>query len=105
MMPGRMDRKITLQVHTESRSSSGAFIKAWADLAEVWAEVIEVSGRERFAADREIGTRAARFMIWYRPGLSVKAHRINYDGATWDIVGIKELGFREGIELTAEVIK
>lgn len=98
---GRRDRKIIIQRSSMSETVIGAPEPAWSTLHELWAEVVSVGGKEQGASGREMSARLSRFVILYKPGLK-ESDRISYDGMIWDIIAFRELGFREGIEITAE---
>jgi len=99
MNPGRMDRKITIEKVTETRSSSGQVTKTWSTFASVWAEKIDSGSREFFNRGAVAET-ATVFKIYYLNGLTQK-HRVKYNNEYYDIKSIKELGRREGHEITA----
>ena len=104
MKPERLDRKITLQRFTYTTDpGSGEQVKTWSTLAAVWASKRDVSDSERVASaevSAEIGT---RFQIRWDSAWSDlnPKDRVVYDGRTYDIVGVKELGRREGLEISA----
>lgn len=104
MKPERLDRRITLERFTYTTDSgSGEQVKTWSTLATVWAAKRDVSDSERVASaevSAEIGT---RFQIrWDSSWSSLNPKdRVVYDGLIYDIVGVKELGRREGLEISA----
>lgn len=105
MKPERLDRKITLErFNYTTDSGSGEQVKTWSALATVWASKRDVSDSERVASaevSAEIGT---RFQIRWDSSWSDlnPKDRVVYDGRTYDIVGVKELGRREGLEISAK---
>lgn len=104
MKSERLDRKITLERFTYSTDpGSGEQVKTWSTLATVWASKRDVSDSERVASaevSAEIGT---RFQIrWDSSWADLNPKdRVVHDGRTYDIVGVKELGRREGLEISA----
>jgi len=104
MKPERLDRKITLERFTYTTDpGSGEQVKTWSTLATVWASKRDVSDSERVASaevSAEIGT---RFQIRWDSSWSDlnPKDRVVCDGRTYDIVGVKELGRREGLEISA----
>ncbi len=101
MRSGRMDRKITIQKVTETRSSSGQITKTWSTFAAVWAHKIDSGSREFFSrVNAEVGEFVTIWRIWFLSGLTQKM-RIKYENEYYDIQGIKELGRREGYEITS----
>lgn len=47
---GRLNQRVTLQAKTVTRGAGGEEVPAWATVAETWAEVEPLRGREFFAA-------------------------------------------------------
>lgn len=100
MDPGRLDRRIVIQVSTPAQSSSGEVTDSWGTLATLWAEFLPGPGRESFSQDQRHAHVDARFRIWWRDDVS-PLNRITYDGRAYDIVEVLEVGRREGLELRA----
>jgi head-tail adaptor len=50
-----MDRRVTLCGYAEEDEGGGSVTRTALDLAEVWAEVIPLSGRESWQSLRELG--------------------------------------------------
>lgn len=98
MRPGPMDRRITLQRSTETRDPYNAPIYTWGDLATVFAEVRQQGGREFLAAAQEQASKRVVFYIRWYPGLTVR-DRVNHEGALHNIVEVREVGRRDGVEL------
>lgn len=103
MEAGKLDRRITIERATESRDEFNNVVLVWSALAVVWAEKAEIRDSERVAA-QEVGAEVTtRFRIRYS---SVVADvnpkdRIAFGGRIYDIVGVKEIGRKEGLEITA----
>lgn len=103
MEAGRLDRKIVIQRFTETRDAFNNPVQTWADLATVWASVEHIRDAERWNA-QEVGAEATmRFQIRYSSSVAdVNPNdRLTYEGRTFNIVAKKEIGRREGLELTA----
>jgi SPP1 family predicted phage head-tail adaptor len=78
-------------------------ILTWATLATVWASRQDIRDSERVAAQEVGADITTRFQIRYSSevaGVNPK-DRINFDGSIYEIVAVKEIGRREGLELTA----
>jgi SPP1 family predicted phage head-tail adaptor len=100
MMSGRLDRQITLQEPTTSQNSYGEQTTTWSDSATVWAQVQQQSGREMFAAGK-LAEVDMLFKIRYRSSVD-ETWRISYDGRTYEIESVKELGRQDGLEIAAK---
>lgn len=100
---GSLDRRITLRRKTVTNTGLG-MIEAWADLGKVWASRKDISDGEKAAAGTMQSTVAARFVVRSSEmtrGLTPKDKLIE-GGRTFEITGIKELGRRDFLEITAE---
>lgn len=72
MQAGRLRHRVTLQGYSETLSALGEPIKAWTDVATVWADVSPERGREAIAAMQIDATVVQRVRIRYRAGLTPK---------------------------------
>lgn len=72
-------------------------------IATVWASHRAVSDSERIRAQAVSATITDRFQIrWSSTVKDVDAKdRVMFDGRSYDITSVKEIGFREGLEITA----
>ncbi len=102
MISGRLDRKITIQELTTTNDEYGEPVESWSDLATVWAEVKQQSAREMWESGK-VSEVEMMFRIRYRSGIDT-TNRISYDGDTYDITGVREIGRRDGLEITGRVV-
>ncbi|WP_418885044.1 phage head closure protein [Aurantimonas endophytica] len=103
MDAGRMDRRITLERFTETRDAFNEPVQTWAPLATVWASKEDIRDGERWSA-QEVGAEVTtRFRVrWSSVVADLNPKdRVQFDGRTYDIVAVKEIGRREGLEITA----
>ena len=100
MRAGNMDRRITIEKNTTTRSDSGAEVESWSTLATVWAEVRAVGGGERFRGAHIVAEATTSFVIRHRTDVTEKM-RIQFDGDDYDIHVISEIGLREGLVIQA----
>lgn len=100
---GRLDRRITIQAVSETRTATGSASKTWADWQTVWASVsYSLAGSdetEQLAQQNSV--ERVTFKIRYLKGLSAK-HRICYDGELYDILHIQEDGRRHFLNIVTE---
>jgi SPP1 family predicted phage head-tail adaptor len=102
---GKLDRVITIQrAAVETVAPSGAVTPIWSDVATVRAEVLHRTSIEFIAAFGEAGKESAGFRIRYLAGLTV-ADRVIYAGQAFNLVELKEIGRREGLELRCEAVR
>ena len=95
---GMLNRRIRIETFTTSPDEFGQPIKTWAVLDHVWANIWPVSNIERFEAAQINRQVELRMHVHYRSDVTEQM-RVLYDGDYYDIQGIRELGFREGLEL------
>jgi SPP1 family predicted phage head-tail adaptor len=95
---GSMDRRITIQGVSLADDGYGGQVETWSTVAEVWAQFLPGGGNEKFASAQVYAETQARFRIRWRSGLSPK-NRITFDGKTWDVLAVDEVGRKEGLEL------
>jgi SPP1 family predicted phage head-tail adaptor len=100
MQAGRLDRRVTILRRNLQRDEFGQQIESYDPIDTVWAQKVDVTGRELFAAQRPIGEGTTRFRIRWRNDLTI-TDRLQYDGTEYDIVQMTELGRQEGLEIVA----
>lgn len=102
MRAGSLDRRLTIERATETRDAFNEPVLTWAPLATVWAGYTPVSDGERFRAGERAADISARFVIRHSSqvaGLSPKDRAV-FEGAAYDILNVKEVGRRVGLEIT-----
>lgn len=97
------DRLITIERKTVTQNDLGEEVETWTAMAQAWAEKRDVSDAERLNAAEVGATISTRFRLLWSDAYDdvTPLDRINYDGKRWDIMAVKEIGTREGIEITA----
>lgn len=95
---GKLDRQITITREAETVAVSGAVSKAWAPVATIRAELVQRSADEYLAGFGEADASGAVFRIRYLAGITT-ADRVTFDGVTYDIDEVAELGRRRALEL------
>ncbi len=103
MQAGKLDRKIILQRFTTTVDAYNEPVLTWATLATRSASYEPMSDGERFRAGETAANASARFVIRWSSAVSTlnPKDRLQYEGETWQILHVKELGRREGLEITA----
>ena len=103
MTAGSLDRRLRFRRVTQTNTGLG-ITEAWADHGSpVWGSRKDVSDGERAAAGGIYGEVSARFVIrssTFARGIAPK-DEFTCDGRRWRIIGIKELGRNNLLELTA----
>jgi SPP1 family predicted phage head-tail adaptor len=100
---GDLDRRIQFRRATVSAGALGA-VETWADHgAPVWASKKDLSDGERWRASEVQAHVTTRFVIRsseFSRDLTPK-DRLICEGREYDITGIKEIGRRDMLEITA----
>lgn len=103
MQAGKLDRRITVQRNTPTVDGAGGEIAGWADLCTVWASKQDVRDVERAQAAAIGASITTRFQVrWSSITSTIDVEdRILFDGRAYDVKATKEIGRREGVEITA----
>ena len=68
-----------------------------------WAALVPKSEEERFAASQIYASQVVVFRTFYIDDIR-ETDEIEYEGAHYNIAGIREIGYRAGTEITAKRI-
>ena len=99
---GMLSRRISIERKTLTPDELGGFAEVWQPLAQPWAHIKPMSGRELLHADKIDAPAASRFVIRYNANLR-EDDRVLYRGTYYNIrslVNIDESD--EYTEITAE---
>lgn len=103
MQAGNLDRRVQFRRAALTDDGFGS-VETWADLgSEVWAAKADIPDGERWRAGAVAASVTTRFQLrWsgFSTGITPK-DRLVCEGREYDITGIKEIGRREGLEITA----
>ena len=100
----KLDRRIRIEQPTVTRNSLGDAVATWSTLAEVWAEKVNLTGRELYAAQQVVPEAQLKFRIRWRsdftPNRDEKMRLVDLrDEVTYGIQHIAELGRQDGFEI------
>ena len=103
MRAGELDRRIGILRATTTQDAFNAAIETWSEVLSVWASKEDVSDGERFRAGGLSASRLTRFQVRWSAAANeiTPKDRISFDGLLYDILAVKELDRRNGIEITA----
>jgi SPP1 family predicted phage head-tail adaptor len=107
MEAGGLDRKITLEFKTAGQSGSGEPTESWGTPTTVWARVRALSGREFYAflAAQVVAEETLHFGIRWRADVRPGTARIQYEGRTYNIQRVGEIGRRRYLDIVADTVK
>ncbi|AKJ41550.1 phage head closure protein [Pragia fontium] len=90
MRIGKLRHRVTLQRKEDVRDPVGQLLSQWGDVCTVWAEVHELSGRERISASAEQSETTALIKIRYRKGITTDMRIVHAEptgsGEIYDIL-------------------
>ena len=101
---GKMDRVITIQgVTAVTQDANGVPVETWGNLVTLRAKKLEGD-----AADTEHGGIAVtdtrvKLQTYFYAGLTLE-NRATYEGATYQIKHLSEIGRRRGLEIHIELL-
>lgn len=101
MHVGSRDRLITIQSPTNSEDSEGTVTKSWSTGTQVWAEVLEISGRELFKQNKVTPEVDTFFRIDYYDFTPSRRDRVVYNSTSYNIYDVRTLGYAEAWEISA----
>ena len=87
MQAGKLRERVTIQRPATTADPAWGPSAGWADVCEVWAEVLYGEGTERPSARSVQATGAFTVRIRYRPGIN-STMRVVWGGRNLDIVGV-----------------
>jgi len=96
---GKFDQRVTIQSKVVTRNSIGDEVVTWGAVAEAWARVEPLRGREWFAAAQEQSAVEYRVTVRYRAGIT-RDMRVMWRGEPLDVVSVIDVNARrENLEL------
>lgn len=106
MIAGKLDRRVTLRRASSTQSGFNTPVPVWADLATVWASKTDLSDAERVRAGQESAIMITRFQVRYALRISDLDPRdqLICEGRKYQIVAVKQIGRRVGLEITAKAL-
>jgi len=100
---GSLDRRLVLQKRVVTANALNEEVETFTDLAKVWASKTDVSDAEKVRAQQVGAEITTRFQIrWASAWATLNPKdRCVCEGREYEITGVKELGRRVGLEITA----
>ena len=84
---GKLEKYLTAQVKTESKSKSGQVVAVWSDAFNFYAKQSDIKTTETFVAQMTIAPSVVVFSTWFRSDLTRK-NRIYDDGVYYQIIEV-----------------
>ncbi|MEQ8450443.1 MAG: phage head closure protein [Nitratireductor sp.] len=99
--PATLNRRLVIERYTVIHDPQWGDTYEWQDLRTVWAAMAYDSADEEFAAGQTYARRVVTFTTRYTADLTA-TDRVRCMDVTYDILGIREIGNRDGLEIKAE---
>ena len=101
MRAGKLDRTIVIQRISTTIDNYGVPVESWTNFAFLRAELVTRSATEVIGAVGAMTDTSVTFRTRWLAGVSL-ADRITFDGATYNIKSIIEVGRRRALEIVVE---
>jgi SPP1 family predicted phage head-tail adaptor len=100
MRAGKLDRSITVQRFISTVDDYGTPVQSWTDHVETRAQIIQQSTEEFI---RGYGASDDAIVIFRTRWIDdiTTADRVSFDGETYNIKEIKQIGRRKGLDIRA----
>jgi SPP1 family predicted phage head-tail adaptor len=80
----RLRQRLTLQEEIEIPDGAGGFTRSWQDIADLWAEIIPFTGREKLFAGQLQSQISHRILLRYRSGITA-GQRLVFENRAFNI--------------------
>lgn len=103
MRAGELDRSLILIRRDVGSNALGEPTETFTVFATARASKTDISDGEKVRAQQVGAEITARFQVYWSPNWATlnPKDRLICDGREYDVVGVKEIGRRDGIEITA----
>jgi SPP1 family predicted phage head-tail adaptor len=96
MRAGSLRWRIAIEQSVSSQNTLGEPVQAWIKLTEVWAEKLDLIGREYFAAQQTLGESVTRFRMRYVAGIDSRM-RVTCNGDVYNIISVADPNGRRAV--------
>lgn len=98
-----LDRRVTISRRSSTLDAFNEPVNSWSDIATVWASVVPINDSERLRAGETLALKSSRFTIRWSSTVSGvdPRDRLTFDGSVYDINGVKVIGRKQWLEITA----
>ena len=108
MKIGKMDRRISVEHRNTTRDEYGQVGPGYTTTATIWADVVFRGSPREKLLDASIYPSAEIAVIIRHPRGSwtpTDTMRVNFNAEYYDVVGMQEIGRREGLRLFCERVR
>lgn len=97
-----LNHRVTLQQPASGQDALGQPVQGWTDVAQVWADVRQLSGLQAIKADARVSAVQASIRIWRRAGVAA-GWRVLHGGAVYNVRAVQRAD-RDFDDLVCEVL-
>jgi SPP1 family predicted phage head-tail adaptor len=83
----RLRQRLTLQDEVRAEDGAGGYTRSWQSIADLWAEIVPISGRERLFADQLQSEVTHKILLRYRGGV-VAGQRLIFENRAFNILSV-----------------
>jgi SPP1 family predicted phage head-tail adaptor len=102
MRAGTLDRLIEIQRRTTGLDMYGTPIETWTTYATMRAQLLKNATDDREGERGHITDAVLTFRMYYFASLSLNDDRLLYQGRSYNVTGITEIGRRVGMDVSCE---
>lgn len=99
-----LNRRVTLQTSTPVRDAVGGPVEVWSDLATVWANVYDLTGKAINEAQQVGSAVTRRVTIRWRSGVTAGLRVKFADNRVAKVAFVREVGRKEFLELHCDAV-
>ncbi|HTC04119.1 MAG TPA: head-tail adaptor protein [Xanthobacteraceae bacterium] len=101
---GKMDRVLIVQRATNSVDANGTVVQTWADLMTLRAKLIESAVLDTEHNGIAISDSKFKLQTYFTDNITLE-DRVSYNGVSYQIKHLSEIGRRRGLELHVEAFE
>lgn len=99
---GQLDRRLDVLRRTVASGDKWGDVYAYEPVNTLWAALKHDAEDERHAAEQAYAVRVVTFTTRYSADL-FDTDRLECEGVEYEVIGIRQIGRREGLEIKARV--
>lgn len=104
MIPGSMNKRITVEKKTVAKNSGGVPTNTWAEYVKLWANKYVRNGNMQDGDHSSRTQEDVEWTMWYRDDITYDM-RIKYNNQYYRIEFIDEVGNKDGLRIVTNVIR
>lgn len=94
--------RLALESEQQTPDSAGGYVRSWAHVAYVWAEITPIGGKERLFVEKIQAESTHRIRMRYRDDITPK-NRLVFDNRIFSIRAIQNVGeMKDVLEIAVE---